>query len=563
MNGRPREEAYMIIPNCIVRVAVLFPMAMLAISILPRLLAAQSQQPGSALRDTMLAPTLAAPLPDTLKMQGRNLMVFRAPILGYAPQQRMLDARDRLKRIIASGKTDSVTSRLIPQGMLISVNEQGVFVIAPGDLDELSGETMEAASERARQILKQALGEERAHRSLVYRIRAVLLTALATALFWLLLKLIMRGHRYLSGRIKKVVDARVTKVATEHLGVLSASRTFKYLQRSLNALAWILGLLAAYLWLTFSLRRFPLTRPWGDAMREHFLALLEHFALALVRTIPDVIALALIIVFTRLAIRLLNAFFTAIEARRINLPWLHVETLQPTRRIVVALFWVLALVVAYPYLPGSHTEAFKGISVFIGLVLSLGSTGIMNQVMSGLMLMYSRAFRVGDYVHIGDTEGTVTALGMLSTKIRTNKREEVTVPNSVIVGTTVKKFSRFADQQGVISYTSVTIGYATPWRQVHALLIMAAERTPSLRREPPPFVLQTALSEFYVEYQLNAYLEAPETRVKTLSVLHANIQDVFNEHGVQIMSPHYEADPPAPIWVPKEKWFEAPASISK
>lgn len=522
-------------------------------------LMAQTPRAESALGDTLRLSHAAGVPTDTLFLQGRAIMIFRTRVFGYTPQQRAQDANDRLERIIVAGKADSVYSQLMPQGMLISVSGQGAFFITPGDLDTLGGETLEEVGARAVRNLTQALEEDRQARSFAYFIRGVVLTVLATAVLWLLIKLIMLGHRFLSGRIQKVVDSRVTKVATERLEVVSTSRTLALLQRSITSLAWILAVFAVFVWLTFSLRRFPLTRPWGDAMREYSLALLKQFALAIVGTIPDLIALVLIFLFTRLAMRLVRAFFYAIEARRIELPWLHVDTLQPTRRIVMALLWVLALVVAYPYLPGSHTEAFKGISVFVGLVLSLGSTGIMNQAMSGLVLMYSRAFRVGDYVRVADTEGVVTLLGMLSTKIRTNKREEVNVPNAVILGTTVKNFSRLAEAQGVIVDTAVTIGYSTPWRQVHAMLIMAAKRTPGLRPEPPPFVLQAALSDFYVDYRLCAHLEKPEARVRTLSLLHANIQDVFNEHGVQIMSPHYESDPPAPVWVPKEKWFESPA----
>jgi small-conductance mechanosensitive channel len=141
----------------------------------------------------------------------------------------------------------------------------------------------------------------------------------------------------------------------------------------------------------------------------------------------------------------------------------------------------------------------------------------------------------------------------------TNKREEVNIPNSIIVSSQTKNYSRLAKEGGVIVYTNVTIGYSAPWRQVHAMLQQAADRTPGLKKDPPPFVAQIALADFYVEYQVNAYLEKPEQRMRVLAALHANIQDVFNEHGVQIMSPHYEADPAEKAWVPKDKWFEPPA----
>jgi small-conductance mechanosensitive channel len=148
---------------------------------------------------------------------------------------------------------------------------------------------------------------------------------------------------------------------------------------------------------------------------------------------------------------------------------------------------------------------------------------------------------------------------MLSTKLRTVKREEINIPNNLLVSTVTRNFTRLAGAEGVILHTTVTIGYETPWRQIHAILVEAAARTPGLRREPAPFVLQTALSDFYVEYQLNAHIERSDQRLATRAALHANIQDVFNEHGVQIMSPHYEADPADKKWVPRERWHEPPA----
>lgn len=240
--------------------------------------------------------------------------------------------------------------------------------------------------------------------------------------------------------------------------------------------------------------------------------------------------------------------------------WFHPETASATKRIVVALLWLLAVVVAYPYMPGSGSDVFRGISVFAGVVLSLGSSGIVSQGMSWLVLMYARALKPGDYVRVGDTEGTVTALGLLSTKIRTTKREQVTVPNAVMIGAGIKNYSRLAvEGDGVIIYTSVTIGYNVPWRQVEAMLLIAAARTDGLLDTPRPFVLKIGLSDFYVEYQLNAHLAAADRRIPVLSALHGHVVDVFNEHEVQILSPHYMADPPTPAVVPRSRWFASPA----
>jgi small-conductance mechanosensitive channel len=223
------------------------------------------------------------------------------------------------------------------------------------------------------------------------------------------------------------------------------------------------------------------------------------------------------------------------------------------------MLWLFAIVMAYPYLPGSNTEAFKGVSVFLGLMLTLGSSGLVNQIMSGFMITYSRALRMGDFVRAGDVEGTVTHLGVLSTKIRTLLSEEITVPNAVIIGQTITDYSRLGDTHGVFTPTSLTIGYDAPWRQVQSLLLLAADRTPGLRRTPEPIVLQASLDDFYVKYTLYVALEVQESRLLTLHALHAHIQDLFNEYGVQIMSPNYVLDPAAPKVVAKKDWFAAPA----
>jgi small-conductance mechanosensitive channel len=219
---------------------------------------------------------------------------------------------------------------------------------------------------------------------------------------------------------------------------------------------------------------------------------------------------------------------------------------------------------AYPYLPGSHTEAFRGLSVLVGLMISLGASNLVGQAASGLILIYSRTLKPGEFVKIADTQGTVTELGMFATRVETGLGEEVVLPNSFVLSNTTRNYSRSIAGEGYILDVTVTIGYGTPWRQVHAMLLEAARRTGGVLENPAPFVIQTALSDFYVEYRLVAYAgpTAPAKRARAMSDLHANVQDVFNEYGVQIMSPHYLIDPSEPQVVPKAKWFEAPARRS-
>jgi len=321
-----------------------------------------------------------------------------------------------------------------------------------------------------------------------------------------------------------------------------------------------LDLIVVYAVLTFVLRQFPYTRPWGESLRAFLLTTVENLGLGMLNAVPGLFTAVLIFLFTRAVIRVLGLWFHAVETGRVTPLWLFPETAQPTRRLATALLWTFAAVVAYPYLPGSQTEAFKGASVFLGLMVTFGSSGLVSQIVSGFTLTYSRALRLGDFVRIGDVEGTVTHLGVLSTKVKTVWNEDVTIPNAVVVAQTTTDYSRLGDTEGVFIPTSVTIGYDTPWRQIHAMLLQAAERTPGFRREPKPMVLQASLEDFYVKYTLFACLERQDQRPFVLDALHANIQDVFNEYGVQIMSPNYVIDPAAPKVVLKKDWYAAPAA---
>ena len=384
--------------------------------------------------------------------------------------------------------------------------------------------------------------------------------ALAVATFLLLV--IVRGRRRIARRLIASAEATIERSGTGSLEVLRASRLFEFWRTLVSLVSIALSLFVVYSAVTFILRRFPYTRPWGESMRTFMLETLSKLGLDMVEALPALFTVVVIFVIARFFVRLLQLFFKAVERGSVEVPWLHPETAQPTRRLATFLLWLFALVMAYPYLPGSSTDAFKGASVFIGLMLSFGSSGLVNQIMSSFMITYSRALRLNDYVDVGHVEGTVTQVGVLSTKIRTPRGEEVTIPNAVVVAATTTNYSRFATE-GVYMSTSVTIGYDTPWRQVQSMLLIAAARTAGVRQIPEPRVRQSELQDFYVKYTLFVCPEQPERRLATLSTLHENILDVFNEYGVQITSPNYETDPEGLKIVPKERWYAAPAKEEK
>jgi small-conductance mechanosensitive channel len=319
-------------------------------------------------------------------------------------------------------------------------------------------------------------------------------------------------------------------------------------------------LFLGYLWLVYSLEQFPYSAAWGNQLGEFLVSLFLDFGRGALAAIPGLIAVVIVIFIARWCVRVLNVVFKEMDRGRLSLPGLERETARTTQTLLIAAVWLFALVVAYPFIPGSDTEAFKGLSVLVGLMITLGSTGLINQVISGLFVIYSRSLRPGDYVRIGDIDGQVMNVGFLATKLKTPRQEEITLPHSVLVGAATTNYSRLAGDDGMVVTVSVTIGYDVPWRQVHSLLLLGAARTRGIRSEPPPRVLQRELSDFYVQYHLMAHLQEGENRAEVISELHAQIQDAFNEFGAQIMSPHFESQPEKKVFVPKPEWHAAPAS---
>jgi len=269
-----------------------------------------------------------------------------------------------------------------------------------------------------------------------------------------------------------------------------------------------------------------------------------------------------VLLLTRVAADLLRYFFDAVQRGRLRFPLFHPETASATRRIFTMLTWALGCALAYPFLPGASGEAFKGVSLVLGLMISLGSAGLITQAMAGLVMVYSRSLRKGDFVDINGVQGVVTEVAALAIKIIDVRNEEITIPNAVVVASPIRNYTRLGGAEGTLLTTKVSLGYDVPWRQAHALLIGAAGKTAGVRSVPAPYVYQRALSDFYVEYELFMTLADPRQRVSCLSELHAWILDEFNEHGVQIMSPHFFSQPAQPVVVAKAQWYAAPARKS-
>jgi small-conductance mechanosensitive channel len=513
--------------------------------------------PGAALNVERAADSF------TLFFYNRPIAVLRARVAGRGPAERAVGAGRLLHDLVAQRLVGPVEARPFDGGAMIRVGERGVFAVTSADVDDLAGETLEGVTALAVARLQRALAEAEEARKPAVLLRDAMLAVAAIALAILALWILGRGRRRVATAVIEAADRRLAAAGLAEVDALHSSRALDIQHRMVGSAFMVIDLVVIYAAGTFALRQFPYTRPWGESMSGFLLMTVEALGLKVVHALPGLFTIAVIVAVIRFVIWLLSGWFTAVEQGKAHAPWLHPETAQPTRRLVTALLWIFAIVVAYPYMPGSQSEAFKGVSVFLGLMVTFGSSGLVNQIMSGFMITYSRALRVGDFVRIGEVEGTVVHLGVLSTKVKTLFDEDVTIPNAVVVGQTTTDYSRSGDTVGVFTPTSVTIGYDAPWRQVHALLLGAAERTAGLRAEPKPFVIQAGLEDFYVKYTLLTCLERQQSRLLILDKLHANIQDLFNEHGVQIMSPNYVFDPTAPKIVAKDQWFAPPARRSE
>jgi len=501
--------------------------------------------------------------PDTadeiLVIDGTQVFTFRGELTGFSPAARKNRAQSRIEDLIKREIPGEVTSKQINEGNLIMLGDRGIFVITPGDIDPLKNGTVKSETQKVTDLLNNLFEAERKKRTSSAYIFAVIQSVTALALFILFIIFTARSTKKLNDFISSKLATGGKTVKSDLLKAFHAEEITARAGNLITAVSWIIYLIMTYVFITFMLTRFPQTKNFGNALGSYLNAAFSATFSSIISSIPDLMIVAVITFCAWIINRISRLLFDMIEQEKISMPVIFPDTAQPTRRIVTTLIWIFGIIAAYPYLPGSGSEAFKGISIMLGLIVSLGSSGIMSQAMSGLILMYSRTFRPGDFVKTGDVEGIVISLGMLSTKIRNIKNEEITVPNAVLVGSATTNFTRLHKEMGLVISTSVTIGYNTPWRQVHAMLIMAAEKTEGVKRNPAPYVLQTALSDFYVEYRLFAPVEEVNGRPAVLNRLHQNIQDVFNEYGVQIMSPNYEADPPQPVLVPKDRWFEAPA----
>ena len=473
-------------------------------------------------------------------IDGKELFTVQEKILSITPVDRASLISSRLMQLSRTPLFKSETITTVEGETVTDITAGDLIIMTVTEKDAAAaGKPRSDLSRELAQTIRVAIEKKNYEYSIRSILVAVLYTLLATALLVAALIALFRFFPRLVSKIESLKGTRIRTIRFQSLELIQEDRIVKILisLAKFARFVLILGLLDIYIPLVFSF--FPWTRGFASKLFNYLLLPIQKTWAAVASYLPNVFFILVIVVITHFVNRFWRFFFTQIEKKTIIIPGFYPEWADASFKIVRFLTIAFAAVVAFPYLPGSESPAFKGISVFLGVLFSLGSTSAVANVVAGVILTYMRAFKLGDRVKIADTVGDVTEKTLLVTRVRTIKNVDITIPNAMVLGSHIVNYSSSAKDYGLILHTSVTIGYDIPWRQVHQLLIGAAKATENILELPEPFVFQKSLDDFYVNYELNAYTEKPTIMARIYSQLHQNIQEKFNEAGVEIMSPHY------------------------
>lgn len=478
----------------------------------------------------------------------KGVMSYPADIRAKTIQKRIYKAAENRNILSDSVKAISDIGR-----MQIYAGREFIMNVYPIDA-EADGISKELQAEVIVEKIKTIITNYRQERSADV-IQANILKAFIAAVLMIVSLLIFRWlFRRLTHGLSRRVKNKIDQLENVSYKLIQANQLTKFLNVLTKTISGILIIIITVGFLDYILGLFPWTKAISVYILELFLDPLRSIGISFVDYLPSLIFLVVIFLVTQYLIKLTKLFFTGIDSGGIHIQNFDPEWAMPTFKIVKFFIIVFAVVVAFPYIPGSSTGAFQGISVFLGVLFSLGSSSFISNVVAGYSMTYRRAFKKGDRIQVNEMNGYVEEQSLMVTRLRSVKNEEIVIPNSLMLNSSVVNYSARAKQQGLILHTTVGIGYETPWRQVDAMLKLAADRTEGLLKDPPPFVLKKELGDFCITYEINVYCDDVLNMFKYYTELHQHILDLFNENNVQIMTPAYEGDPETPKVVPKEQW---------
>lgn len=493
-----------------------------------------------AQEDTTKTPAPAGGAP--VVFADDTLFSLHARIGPFSPQDRARAITQRMSKLSQDplARIDTLVTSMGETSTDILSGD--IVIMSVFDADAAAaGLTRQQMVQDFTQKIYAALQKQSSRTSLKSILLGILFTLIATFVLIFVFRVLNSIFPKIYAKFNTWRGTRIPSLKIQKLEVLSSDRITELLIGLMKAVRLTAVLLLLYFYLPLVFSFFPWTRGLAGTLFGYILSPVNAIWRGVLSYLPNIFFIAVIATVTHYTIRTVRWLFREIAKGTITLPGFHRDWAEPTFKIARFLIIAFAAIVVFPYLPGSGSPAFQSVSVFLGVLFSLGSASAIANVVSGVVLTYTRAFSVGDRVKIADTVGDVIEKTLLITRVRTIKNVDITIPNAMVLGSHIVNFSSSAQARGLILHTSVTIGYDVPWKKVHELLIAAAKSTPHVLPEPAPFVLQTGLNDFYVSYELNAYTEKPGMMAKIYSELHQNIQDKFNEACVEIMSPHYSA----------------------
>jgi len=507
----------------------------------------------------LVAQQSSEPAMAPVVVDGVSLFSVRG-VSAYPAERRAQEVANQIVAVAANPAipTSSLKLSELPNGTAIQAGNQPIITVVDADA-QTEGVDRHIQAQVYQARIAEAINAYRHDREPARLARHALYAFGVTLAFVLGALLARKIARQLRAVLEARYRQRIRGVQIQSFELIRADQLWRFLTGLVNLFCFTAVAIALYVWLHFVVSLFPWTRGLAKTMSSALANSFQKIIAGAVLVIPDAVFLVILVLVTRYVLSLIRLFFTAVESGTITLSQFDPDWAKPTYRLVRIGVVAFALVVAYPYIPGSESDAFKGVTLFLGVLVSLGSTSLIGNIMAGYTLMYRRVFKPGDRIRIGDLLGDVERSSPMATYLRTPKNEMLVVPNSKILSQEVLNYSTMARRQGLILHTTVGVGYDIPWRQVEAMLLQAAARSSRVLKEPKPFVLQKRLGDFAVTYELNAYSDQPNSMGAGYTELHRNILDMFNEYGVQIMTPAYEGDPDRPKVVPRAHWYAAPA----
>ena len=487
-------------------------------------------------------------------VDGKTLFKVRG-VLSHPAELRAASIAKRIQEAASnpSVSADSVKITEEPERLKIFAGDLFIINIYPED-GMAEGISSNLLAEVMQAKIKQAIEDHREARSRPVLIRKMINAALSLVIFivfmFVLLWLFRKTRIGLQNRIRR----RIESVENKSFNLIRSSQLWNTFNMAFRILRIFIIVVFVAVFLQYILGLFPWTSNVATYTLNLFLSPIRTIGLSFIRFLPSLAFLIVIFLVTRYLLKLIKLLFNGLNEGAIKLKNFDSEWALPTFKIIRIFIFAFAVIVAYPYIPGSNTSAFKGVSVFLGVLLSLGSSSFIGNLIAGYSMTYRGAFKKGDRIKVDDIVGFVEDQKLLVTRLRSLKNEEIVIPNSVLLNSNIINFTTKARENGLILHTTVGIGYETPWRQVDAMLKLAADRTEGLLKQPPPFVLQKSLGDFAVTYEINVYCNDATKMPFFYTALHQNILDVFNENNVQIMTPAYEGDPEIPKVVPKDQW---------